>query len=286
MGNLGLAYMDAGKLDMALPLLDEAVERRRAKSGVDQPDMLKSINNLASAYWQAGKLDRSIPLFEQIVPVCKSKLGPHDPMTLLTMGNLGINYRDSGRLVDAIALLREVCDKLRNSPEPMDQSLAFFPSALADTYTRAGQFANAEPLLRDAVANQRKGGNRPETAGALAQLGANLLRQKKFADAEIVVRESLEIRTKSQPDAWPTFNVRSMLGAALLGQQKYAEAEPLLLSGYAGMKEREKAIPPAAKIRLAEAVERLVELYEKLGQKDKAAQWRKTHSTAKEKEKA
>jgi hypothetical protein len=68
----------------------------------------------------------------------------------------------------------------------------------------------------------------------------------------------------------------SMLGGALLGQKNYAVAEPLLLKGYQGMKQREKTIPPRVrKIRLKEAIERLLRLYEALEKKDDAAKWRK-----------
>ncbi len=66
-----------------------------------------------------------------------------------------------------------------------------------------------------------------------------------------------------------------MLGGALLGQKKYADAEPLLLAGYEGMKQREKTIPPPGKVRIPEAVERLVQLYEAMDKKDDAAKWRK-----------
>jgi eukaryotic-like serine/threonine-protein kinase len=52
-----------------------------------------------------------------------------------------------------------------------------------------------------------------------------------------------------------------MLGEALLGQKKYADAEPLLLAGYEGLKQREKTIPPPGKVRLPEALDRLIELY-------------------------
>ena len=41
------------------------------------------------------------------------------------------------------------------------------------------------------------------------------------------------------------------------------------------MKQREKTIPEQGKIRLPEAVERLVQLYEATGKKDEAAKWRK-----------
>jgi len=33
-----------------------------------------------------------------------------------------------------------------------------------------------------------------------------------------------------------------MLGGSLLGQKRYAEAEPLLLSGYEGMKQRQRSL--------------------------------------------
>ena len=102
-----------------------------------------------------------------------------------------------------------------------------------------------------------------------------LLSAKAFDQAEPLLRECLAIREKTQPDVWSTFNTKSMLGGALLGQKKYAEAEPLLLAGYEKMKQREKTIPPEGKIRIPEAIERLVQLYEATDRKDEVAKWRK-----------
>ncbi len=115
----------------------------------------------------------------------------------------------------------------------------------------------------------------PQLAGLLAQIGVGLLEQKKWTEAEPLLRECLAIREKVQPDAWSTFNTNSVLGGALLGQKKYAEAEPLLIGGYEGMKRRENTIPEPAKARLPEAVERLVQLYEAMDRKDEAAKYRK-----------
>ena len=47
---------------------------------------------------------------------------------------------------------------------------------------------------------------------------------------------------------------------------KFTEAEPLLVQGYEGMQQREATIPPEGKIRLHEALQRLVDLYTALGQ--------------------
>jgi hypothetical protein len=114
----------------------------------------------------------------------------------------------------------------------------------------------------------------PQLAGLLAQIGQDLLVQKKWTEAEPILRECLAIREKVQPDLWNTFNARSLLGDSLLGQKKYAEAEPLIVSGYEGMKARESKIPPPGKPRFTEAAERVVRLYEQWGKKDKAAEWR------------
>ena len=61
----------------------------------------------------------------------------------------------------------------------------------------------------------------------------------------------------------------------MLGQQKYAEAEPLLLAGYVGMKQREAKIRAQGKVRLTEALERLVQLYDAWGKPEQAEQWRR-----------
>jgi outer membrane protein assembly factor BamB len=67
--------------------------------------------------------------------------------------------------------------------------------------------------------NQQSGAESPEYSNALAQFSLNLLPQKKWADAEPILRECLAIRRKTQPDDWRTFNTASQLGEALLGQK-------------------------------------------------------------------
>ena len=47
------------------------------------------------------------------------------------------------------------------------------------------------------------------------------------------------------------------------------------------MKQREAKIPANGKVRLTEALERLVQLYDATGQKDKADTWRKQLEEAK-----
>jgi hypothetical protein len=134
-----------------------------------------------------------------------------------------------------------------------------------------------ESLQRDELARLRGKlpAEDPKLAEFLASFALSPLAQQKFAEAEAPAREALAIREKTLPDSWLTFNSRSQVGDSLLGQKKYAEAEPFLLSGFDGMKQREQTIPAIAKVRLNEAVERLVRLYEATGEAGKAAEWNK-----------
>lgn len=75
-------------------------------------------------------------------------------------------------------------------------------------------------------------------------------------------------------DHWTTYNTKSLLGGSLLGKKNYAAAEPLLLEGYEGMNQHEADIPFNGKIRLTEAIQRLVDLYDATNQKNKATEWR------------
>jgi tetratricopeptide (TPR) repeat protein len=143
---------------------------------------------------------------------------------------------------------------------------------LAVAYRLAGRTAEAGRLFNHNL-------NSSAHATALAVRGSMLLSEKKPVEAELKLRACLSIRQKMQPDDWTTFDAKSLLGEALLDQKKYTDAEPLLLSGYKGMKERESKIPSADKVRLTQALKRLVQLYEAWDKKDQAAKWRKELET-------
>ena len=106
-----------------------------------------------------------------------------------------------------------------------------------------------------------------------------MLQQKKPAAAEPILRESLAILLKKQPEARDTFHTESLLGAALSGRQKYADAEPLWSGAIWGFpsRQRSEAEKPrptnrAAPHRCARA---LVQLYDAWGKPDEAAKRRK-----------
>jgi hypothetical protein len=173
-------------------------------------------------------------LFEETLKLRKAKLGPDHPDTLLSMSDLASGYQAARKHDRAVPILRELADLWK-------------PKAGADS---------------------------PQYAGVLGRLDWNLLQQEKWSEAEPILRELLTIRETKAPDDWSTFNTKSRLGGALLGQKKYADAEPFLRAGYEGMKLRAEKIPAAGKPRLAEALDRLIQLAEATNKPDEARMWK------------
>ena len=130
----------------------------------------------------------------------------------------------------------------------------------------------------------------PELADSLIKLGMRLLKDGRHAEAEAPLGECLEIRQEALAEGhWLIFNTMSVLGESLAGQgadptlalgariDKLHEAELLLLEGYEGMKDH----PEATDERKAEALERIVKLYDAWhaaepdqGYDTEAAEWR------------
>jgi eukaryotic-like serine/threonine-protein kinase len=276
MNNLACGYLAAGKLELALPLFEKTLMLQKAKLGPDHPDTLTSMSNLARSYQDAGKLELALVLYAETLTLKKAKLGPDHPGTLIGMNNLAKLYQQLKNYEEAVALF----EQLALAIEKRQYQDSFAVKTIRSAYIcfgEAGQFEKADRWCKKwlAVYQQRNGDQSLEYARELVRLGLYLTRQQKWAEVEAALRECLPILEKMEPDAWTTFNTMSVLGGALLSQKKHAEAEPLLLKGYAGMKQRADKIPPHGKGNLSRALERLVQLYEATNKPDEAAKWKK-----------
>ncbi|MBX9583407.1 MAG: tetratricopeptide repeat protein [Gemmataceae bacterium] len=281
MHNLAEHYRRAGRPADALPLLAECLRQRRGKIGPTHPETLSTVNNLVLIHAAAGRVEELVRLLEEAHRAITARGGSDHSEALRVMNNLGYGYVMTGRVDDALPLLEGCLHRRRakigpDHPETLDTA-----STLAEVYLGRGRVGEALPLYAELVAGRRKqpGVDTPVFAGALAEISSELLAGGQFAAAEPYLRECLAVREKVIPDAWNTFNTRSVLGGCLLRQGKPAEAEPLLLAGYEGMKARAKDIPPPGRTRLPEAADRLVELYKKLNKPDEVAKWRAERAT-------
>jgi hypothetical protein len=192
-------------------------------------------------------------------------------------GVIGLSYGSAGRTGDAVRMHEQVAAAFQKKFGPAHPDTQIVIGYLAAAYKQDHRLDAAETAYRDLITATRPSlpADSPDLARTLGALGEILLAARKFPEAEGALREGLGIREKKMPDHYRTFDTKSKLGGALLGQKKYTDAEPLLLEGDEGMKQQEAKIPPKDRVRLPEAVERLMQLYEALGKKEEVAKWRK-----------
>jgi len=277
MNNLALAYLDIEQFNQALPLLEITTKAAREQYGPDHVETLKSMGNLASAYKATKQLDKALPLFESTLKAKRTKLGSDHPETLASMNNLAMGYHVTGQLDKAIPLYEETIKQLRISEGPTHPNTLAATHNLAKVYLDKKNNAEAIKLIDIFIKGQRTqlAANSGRLAYVLAFVGNDLLKAQAYPEALLYIRESLSLREKHEPDVWTTFNTCSMLGEALLRQQKYTEAEQLLLKGYAGMKAREKSIPPQGSTRIPYAVDCLIQLYTETNNPNEVVKWKK-----------
>jgi tetratricopeptide (TPR) repeat protein len=278
MNNLAMLHLDRAELDRAEPLLTQALEGSQRALGDDHPDTLTAMAKLADVYYDQGRLDEARRLFERVLAARREMLGEGHRETLATMNQLASIAMDRGRFDEAASLFARVLDGYRRAlgNDHPNTLASLYDMALVEK--RRGRFAEAEPLLVELVGRDGQGG-RPglETelrAFALSLRGAIRIALGKFVEAEPDLRWAFAIRRTTSPDDWANELVRSLLGGCLAAKRNFAEAEPHLLESYEGMRARLGSIPEASRGRLAEAGERIVQLYEAWGKPEKAADWR------------
>jgi serine/threonine protein kinase len=155
MNNLASAYHDAGRLDLAIPLLETTLAKRRALLGADHRDTIESMNDLAVAYWKDGQVARAIPLYEETLSKVRAELGDGHEDTLTIMDNLAVAYAACGKPDKAIPLHEQALRKLRNKFGDDHPATLITVNNLGRTYQAAGRLAEAIDLHEKSLAKLR-----------------------------------------------------------------------------------------------------------------------------------
>ena len=249
---------------------------RKAVLAQADAETFAALSKRGEEYMVARRWDDAVPLLIEILNVNRAKLGPEDPATIQSMDNLGRTYHQMGQYAKAIPLLEDVWKARKPKEGPASPQSRYGMQLLIESCRLAGEHAKIVNILVEQLPADRKSmpADSPELADVLARLGGAYLGQKKWAEAEPLLRECVTILEKSQPDYWKTFDAQSMLGGALSGQKNYAIAEPLLLKGYEGLKARERTIPLRENTRILEALDRLIELHTATDKPDEVKKWR------------
>ena len=274
LAGLHLMRKEYGKAEQ---LMESAVAACRKSLGVADLTTLGLIMNLGTLYSNQDKYDRAEPLLDEAVKGLRKHAPVNHPYTLHAAYSLGEMYRSQKRYDLAEPLLVEAAEGREKKLSATHPETGLAVLRVIALYEAQKKHDRSEPWFRKraAVVKGLRGADSAEYAVELSSLGRNLMQQKKYADAEPLLRDCLTVREKKAANTWAVPYTSSLIGECLTGRRKYADAEPLLLAAYDGMKKYAADIPPDLRSeRTADVVNRVVELYAVWGKPEKAAEWR------------
>ncbi len=259
--------------DAAESTLRESLSIRRKLLGNDDTTQVAwALEYLGDVMMLKGDQAAAEPLYRELLAI-RTKAPDYD---LVHAGRAVHRYadllREKGDVDGAETLVREHLAKTRARVGENNGTFAWASGILAWHLHLTGRSAEAEPAARQALAIHReaKPYDRFAIRYSIATLTPVLLELHQYPEAEALSRESLELAARGEPqlfEEWLLGVAKLAIGTALLGQNRVSEAEPLLQEGY-------EAMENMARSRERDKLQRLVKLYQALGEPDKAEKWR------------
>ena len=282
-GNLAAVLMGIGENEAALPLLQKALAGRIKTLGPNDPATLVTQSNLSTLFQQTGQIEKAIELKKDTLRRMKKTFGPDHPNTLHVMTSLANSLLRNENSTDddlsqAVEFLEISLKKYRATLGPTHPSTLRGLSQLRAALVSTGAVARYNEILDEELelAEEFLPIESPDWQGLLAVAGAELLELQEFERAKTLLADSLQLRQKSDPDSWLTFNTQSSLGEAIMGLKEFDEAEEPLRSGFEGLKQQSESIPEPFRVELmSRAVERLITLAELTKDSKNEAKWKK-----------
>ena len=274
--SLAELYIEQSRYAEASVVLAKGLESYRRVYGPDHPFTSRELFGLGKVLQGKGDYPEAERVFAEALAIDQRTRGKRHPDTLGSAERLGRTQIDAGKFDEGITLLESTLADFRETVGPGSLDTLTCQLFLGAGYDAKGDRVRAEQTLRSALQGLRALGKDQEDRATLAAefLGVNLVEQRKYSQAEPILRQALTYRDKGDKDDWQLYRAQAFLGAALSGLKRYPEAEKLLLSGQQGLEQRLSRMPADQKKWARFSSEQVTDLYSGWGKPDEAAQWR------------
>ncbi|MDX2132961.1 MAG: serine/threonine-protein kinase [Planctomycetota bacterium] len=227
---IGNTLLALGRYQEALPVLQRALELRRASTPGGSLELSQSLDSLASIHQYLSKHADAVRLYREALEMRQRFSPAGDPLIGIAMGNLGQSLWALGEFAEAESLLRGALAIELDQPSKAPGDRAHILDNLAKVLTELTKLDEAEQHMRAAldlrIAAFPPG--HPEIAMGEGNLATVLIAADRHAEAEPLLRSSLAIRRAAYSANHPEVAVSvRKLAAVLRKLDKLAEAEPL-----------------------------------------------------------
>jgi CHAT domain-containing protein len=226
---LGLCYVDAKRLDLARPLLEEALEGSVRELGAEHSFTAESRCQLGRLYTRLNELDLARDQLEQAQTFFEQARG-HETDLALTWASLAGVHHDACDYDSARRLSERAVDTMAeyylDPSHPTRVETEHFHGHLLGKHF--SEFDAARPLLERTLELRRRSlpEGDPAIAGVLSDLGDLMRRQGLYLEADPLLREAQAIYERCEGVDAPLAKCHAQLGAMLKDQKRSAEAQP------------------------------------------------------------
>ncbi|HRP07659.1 MAG TPA: serine/threonine-protein kinase [Gemmatimonadales bacterium] len=260
-----------GNYREAAPLQRRALELHQAVEPENDSALAYYYHNYAQVIGELGDQPAADSLFRAALEIESRSLGIDHPLHVATLSAHSVVLERLGDLDGSERELLAVLDARRRLLGEEHPDYAWTMFNYADHLERRGRHAEAAEWARKVLALRGRSldDSHIGISTAMQVLGRALAGLDSMAEAETLLRESLELRRTHYPGHWAVASSESVLGDHLARRGRFAEAEPLLLTSERQLVEARG--PQAGPVQ--DARQRLVHLYTAWGKPDEAARW-------------
>jgi len=229
--NLGSLYYRIGDLDRAQPLLEEALDLRRAGAGETSEAFATTLNNLGQVMTQRGEHQRAHEMQRRVLQIRRAVLEDDHPLIGQALNNMAVTSFHLGRADDAERTYTEALTLRERVFGESHPEVAETLSNLAILKERRGAFDEAEADLRRSIAIVREsfGDENPAVQSPLNNLATLMYARGEFEDAAELMQEVLRIAEFNFDAAHPSvITTRNNLAVIFSRLDRLDEAEAMM----------------------------------------------------------
>ncbi len=206
---LASAYQAVERAADAVRLLEQLLAVQKARLDPDHRDLLVTMANLGLSYGSVGRTGDAVRMHEAVVAAFRKKFGPKHPDTQTVTQYLADAYRDDDRLAAAETTYRTLLAAARPTLPADSPDLARCLFGLGTVLALERKFGEAEAALRECLKIRRQvAPDDWRTFATESLLGGSLLGQKKYADAEPLLRAGYAGLKAREPSIPPPSRAR------------------------------------------------------------------------------